>query len=386
LLDRVRQLPEFEHFLKPVPFRQLRQATTAGLVVIINASKYGVDALIFNATHQIEHVPLPNVDVEILAQLAEDILLRRPINASVTQRQGYNTRFLQPALRTVWNDIMIPIFNKIQVHSNVNLGTPKRRVWWYPTGVLTFIPLHAAGPGGGDPDVSCLVISSYVTTLSSLFQAQKDSKKGAEGRLKLLAVSQSDTPGHESLPLSMEEVDKVMQVVSSAGWPAEDIVCLNGSDATVDHVSRALDSSSWVHFACHGIQHPISGMSSAFALHNDHLELSQIASKRLTNGQFAFLSACHTAAGLQGLPGEAMHLAGALQFAGFPSVIATMWGIGDKQAPLVAEHCYQYLFRNGLQGCDPSDAAAALNRAVLRLREDPNVTVDRWAPFIHFGI
>jgi hypothetical protein len=80
-----------------------------------------------------------------------------------------------------------------------------------------------------------------------------------------------------------------------------------------------------------------------------------------------------------------MHLAAGLQFVGFPSVIATMWSICDLDAPKVADHTYQYLLRSGLQELDPSEAAIALNRAVLHLRKDPNVTVDRWAPFIHFG-
>jgi CHAT domain-containing protein len=81
-----------------------------------------------------------------------------------------------------------------------------------------------------------------------------------------------------------------------------------------------------------------------------------------------------------------MHLAAGLQFAGFPSVIATMWGISDEDAPKVADRTYQYLFRNGMEGLDPSDAATALNRAVLDLRDDPSVTIDTWAPFIHYGI
>jgi CHAT domain-containing protein len=127
-------------------------------------------------------------------------------------------------------------------------------------------------------------------------------------------------------------------------------------------------------------------MNSAFALSDGNLELGQIASKRLSTGQFAFLSVCHAVAGLRSVLGEAMHLVGGLQFAGFPSVIATMWGIGDKDAPIVAQYTYQYLFRNGLQACDPSEAAAALNHAVQCLREDTNVTLYRWAPLIHFGI
>jgi CHAT domain-containing protein len=301
------------------------------------------------------------------------------------QRQKFNNRFLKPALRAVWNSILIPIFDRIKLPLIGNSDVPQRRIWWYPTGPLTFIPIHAAGPGKGDIDTSCLVISSYVTALSS-FLEQKKTGYTVTGGLKLLILTQPKTPGQESLPLALKEGDKVVQVVSSAGWRKKDIVRLNGSDATVDRVSGALDSCSWMHFACHGVQHPTSGLDSAFALHNGHLKLSQIASKRLSTGKFAFLSACHTAAGLQRLPGEAMHLAGGLQFSGFPSVIATMWGINDIDAPIVATHTYEYLFRNGLQSCNPVDAATALNRAVLRLRQDPDVTVDRWAPFIHFGI
>jgi hypothetical protein len=72
------------------------------------------------------------------------------------------------------------------------------------------------------------------------------------------------------------------------------------------------------------ISRPHAGHEKSSALHNGHLELGEIASKRLSNGQSAFLSACHAATGLKELPGEAMHLAASIMFAGFPSVIATM--------------------------------------------------------------
>jgi CHAT domain-containing protein len=225
-----------------------------------------------------------------------------------------------------------------------------------------------------------------VTTLASLFQAQKKYVPVSAEQRKLLSVSQPETPGQSSLPQTVEEVTEVVQTFCSSGWCKADIFCLPGSKATVEAVSAALNSSSWVHLACHGFQDHTLGMKSAFALHDGFLELSEIASKRLPHGQFAFLSACQAASGQKGLPGEALHLAAGLQFAGFPSVIATMWRIRDEDAPKVAKHIYQYLFRNGLEGLNPSDAAAALNHAILRLREDPNVTVDRWAPFIHFGI
>jgi CHAT domain-containing protein len=88
-------------------------------------------------------------------------------------------------------------------------------------------------------------------------------------------------------------------------------------------------------------------MKSAFALYNGYLELARIAAKRLSNSQFALLSACHAASGLKGLkdlPGEAMHLSARVQFAGFPSVIATMWSISDEDAPKVPDHTYRYLY------------------------------------------
>jgi len=81
-----------------------------------------------------------------------------------------------------------------------------------------------------------------------------------------------------------------------------------------------------------------------------------------------------------------VHLAAALHFAGFPSVIATMWGIRDEDSPKVVEETYRYLFRHGMKVPDPSDAAAALNRGVLALRKNKEVTLDRWAAFIHIGV
>ena len=386
LVERVRELSRFRYFLKPTPFHQLRQACSAGRVIIINTSRYGVDALIFGATGPIEHVSLPDIDLELLGEYSNKIVLERPLNASVAQQKGYVSHILKPVLRAIWNDIIIKIFKKIHIPITDTTVPPADRIWWYLTGPLTFIPIHAAGPGGRTLDVSRLVVSSYVTTLGSLWESRERNGCLANNRLEFLSVSQTETPGDIPLPETAKEVDGVVNVIRSAGWPEENISNLKGSEATVDCVSNALDSCSWLHFACHGHQDSTLGMKSAFSLYDGQLTLSKIASKRLSAGQFAFLSACHAASGLKHLPGEAMHLAAGIQFAGFSSVIATLWRIRDEDAPMVANKTYSYLLRNGVDGHDLSDAATALNRAVLALREDPEVTIDRWAPFVHFGI
>jgi CHAT domain len=383
LVERIRRVGGFEHFLKPVPFRELRQAATAECVAVVNVSQYGADALIFDSVHPIKHVPLPQINIEKLNSLSRNLLLKRPIKPQLSQQQRYIDRYLRPALRNVWQNIVVPIFDEMQIPLQWNAGAPSCRIWWYPTGPLTFLPIHAAGNDA--VDVSRLVVSSYVTTLHSLLQARKKIGPSPMGRQKLLTVSQPDTPGQKPLPFCTTEVEEVARVVHQAGWSENDIVRLHGLDATVSHVSRALETCSWVHFACHGFQHSKFGMESALALYDGDFALHQIASKRLSVGRLAFLSVCHAASGLRSLPGEAMHIAAGLQFAGFSSVIASIWAVSDEDAPAVAAATYKYLLRNGPQRCDHSEAAAALNLAVSDLRKNPEVTLDRWIPFVHFG-
>ena len=170
LVDRVRKLPRFKYFLKPIPFHQLRQAVTIGQAVIITVSEHGVDALIFGATGYIDHVPLPKIDIKKLAELSGSVMVNRssdtgaPEGARATQQRNLIASNLQITLQMVWHTILVPIFGKI--HVPLESGhQPQLRIWWYPTGPLTFIPMHAAGPYRGGVDVSRVVISSYVTRL-----------------------------------------------------------------------------------------------------------------------------------------------------------------------------------------------------------------------------
>ena len=45
-VDQIRQIKGFEHFLRPVPFTDLRAAASDGPVVIVNISRHGSHALI----------------------------------------------------------------------------------------------------------------------------------------------------------------------------------------------------------------------------------------------------------------------------------------------------------------------------------------------------
>jgi hypothetical protein len=201
-VNRIRQLPKFSNFLRPTPFPTLRGAVTKGKVIIINASQLRVDTLVVDNVGPIQHIPLPDINFETISDLSKRIQNRPQLTASEKERNYYVGRHLRPALRRIWTDIICPIFQKLDIPLNEYDQLPQRRIWWYPTGPLTFIPIHAAGDNS--VDVTRLVISSYVTTLSSLLQAQTQTHYQT-AQPKLLGVSQPNTPGQSPLPHSSEE-------------------------------------------------------------------------------------------------------------------------------------------------------------------------------------
>jgi CHAT domain-containing protein len=146
-----------------------------------------------------------------------------------------------------------------------------------------------------------------------------------------------------------------------------------------------MEANSWVHLACHAVQDTVEPTKSAFCLHDGHLELSTIITKSFAFADFAFLSACQTATGDEKLSEEAVHLAAGLMLAGYRGVIATMWSIKDKDAPVVAGHVYSDLFNDAEP--DSTKAALALHNAVKFLRKQQgDEDFLSWVPFIHVGI
>jgi CHAT domain-containing protein len=121
---------------------------------------------------------------------------------------------------------------------------------------------------------------------------------------------------------------------------------LDGQDANHDTVLSGPRTHSWVHFACHGYLND-QPFHSSFQLHNQsHLELVKLIPAHCPDAELAFLSACHSAAGdVVGTPDEVrvVHLAAALQFCGFCSVVGTLWGMEDVDGCDVTKDFYRYV-------------------------------------------
>ena len=59
VVSKIRRLPNFSRFLLPALFSDLQRAACGGPIFIVNASKYGCDALIVFVNKAPVHIPLP---------------------------------------------------------------------------------------------------------------------------------------------------------------------------------------------------------------------------------------------------------------------------------------------------------------------------------------
>jgi len=262
----------------------------------------------------------------------------------------------------------------------------KPRIWWCPSGILSFLPLHAAGlyhqGAGPGSKLSDFVVSSYTPSLSALAEACS-AARSHESRRRLLVVAQPTSKGKLNLPGALEEKTYIEHEIGELLTVSP----LTGETATFEEVTFQLVKSDWVHFACHGVQSTRSPTESSLLLAgDDRLSLARIARLQIPRGEFAFLSACQTAKGDDRLADEAVHLSAGMLAAGYSSVIATMWSIGDRIAPEIARDVYKYLKDNRL---DPREAANALDFAIKEFRDKGSRQDDNWfiswVPFIHLG-
>ena len=119
------------------------------------------------------------------------------------------------------------------------------------------------------------------------------------------------------------------------------------------------------------------------------LTLLDVVRLRLPTAEFAFLSACHTAGHTtESIADKGLHLAGAVQYCGFRSMVGTMWDMADDDGPDLAGNFYRSVSSNvsRWQGMAYyKRTAEALRDAVKVLRRKRSMMLERWVSFIHYG-
>ena len=399
LLAHIGELEGFATFGLPPSAEDLRAQADQGPVVVFNVSPYRSDALVLT-TDGITSLRLPGLDKRVVIeqiiafhQALDTIAVGSPqdrVNAEKTLRQG---------LVWLWENATAPVLDVLGYRKPPAPGKPWPRLWWVPGGLLSLLPVHAAGHHTSPPDpghrtVMDRVISSYTPTVSALTHTRNAPASALARTSRSLIVAMPITPGlpgEGRLPYVLAEA-----ALLKARLP-HPVLLIEPSSAdasradqtpTKASVLEQLPDCAIAHFACHCYTDPADPSRSRLLLH-DHqrnpLTVAALAPLDLDHAQLAYLSACGTArVSDPRLLDESIHLASAFQLAGFPHVIGTLWEISDAIAVDIADTFYTTLASSdGI--LNPRHAARALHHATRTLRDQHPDTPHLWAAHIHVG-
>lgn len=360
-LAEIRRLPGFADFLLPPSVAELLAVAEAGPVVVVNMSPARCDALVVTADG-VTVVPLPDLATRQATEQADRLLAAVQAAHDLSGVVAHNV-VLNDVLAWLWRTVAAPVLAR--------LGAV-RRVWWCPTGAMSRLPLHAAGIPGTTSSVPDRTVSSYTPTLRALALAREH---GSTANPRMLVVAVPNTPGAPHL-----DVEPEIALLTDLALPGHTV--LSDADADHAHVTAELPRHRYVHFACHGREIPLRPSSSGLVLHDATLTVLDVSTLRLA-GDLAYLSACDTAASGD-LPDESLHIAAALNLAGYRHVVATLWPIYDATAAQVARHFYEHLATGTSLATD--HAAEALHAAVTTIRNGADTAMPAiWVPYIHVG-
>ncbi|KAI9566215.1 TPR-like protein [Boletus coccyginus] len=368
VVTNVRELPGLSRFLLPSPFHDLQRAVSGGPVIIVSASKYSCDVIIVLFDRDPVHIPL-QITQDGVRDLATELhtLTMRAKRVDVT-------RELAAFLRKLWEQVVSLIVDFLQT-----IHPSQSRIWWCPTAEFSVLPLHAAGPyRKGQRNLTDIYISSYTPTLTALIRARRcDPSNSAIQRKRFIAIGEAKAFGESELLSVGTELENIGLHMDGLAT----FTRIDGEDSCISRVVEELGRNDWVHLACHGLPNPKKPFESAFALRDGHFTIQHIIGCDLKNPEFAYLSACHTTVGDEESPDEVIHLASAMQFAGFRSVIGTMWAVDDGETNTITSTFYKYMVDESGR-LDHTRAAFALNRTMKSV----DVPFDQRILYIHLGV
>ncbi|EIN11163.1 hypothetical protein PUNSTDRAFT_131340 [Punctularia strigosozonata HHB-11173 SS5] len=398
LLTVIRSLPGLERFMLHDQYSTLVEAANKGPVVMLIASTNGSHAVIVQANVAPIHVSLDDLTESWVTESSARWRSAMDEARSAVSRDRLNMtrprKVNRPAgvdiLESLWSKVVQPIINALGL--TPSNGRLRPRLWWCPTGSLVHLPIHAAGANG----VSCsdYVVSSYTPTLTVLSGSREAYKPVHRKHTKVLvgAVPRAKS-AYAELPCTVDEVKSITSVVPSAmliPLPDEDNALLSTEKGGkgglgVQTLLDRLPDATFLHLACHGIQDAEHPLKSAFVMRDGILTMERLMPVVLPGAFLAFLSACETAKGYKDQPDQAIHLAAMMLYAGFKSVIATLWNMEDADGPMVARMVYEEIFRGDSEVLNPDDVPYALDAAVQKLREE-HPEPSRWALYVHLGM
>ncbi|KAE9400317.1 hypothetical protein BT96DRAFT_1098305 [Gymnopus androsaceus JB14] len=240
IITEIRKKPGFETFLLPKSIGALADAARMGPVILLNASDQQCDALVLvnGLREHVVHIPLPDVSYSDLKNKYSKLqgLLQNCGHLPFIPRDSDVKRLgIRKSRADQTNTVARPIVKKL------NLKTSSlQRIWWCPSGIFSFLPLHAAGDYSSNASPGTKLcdyaISSYTPSVNALLEAFNASSSlgPVHTAPQLLAISQSyDLPG------TVEELN----FIKSQARDVVSVKTLVGSEATIEEVKEQMKKS-----------------------------------------------------------------------------------------------------------------------------------------------
>jgi CHAT domain-containing protein len=356
IITQIRSIPGQERFLLPPSESEIMAAAAKGPIVIININKYRCDAFIIES-HQIR--------LETLPSLSKSQIQTRFLD------QGLKRTSLEE-LKWLWDVAARPILDALK-YAHIPEENTWPRMWWVCTGVLSHIPIHAAGDHyerSGDT-VLDRVMSSYTSSIKTLIHMRKREIHvlAPSQPAHAVLVSMRKTPGcgpDATLRYAEDEI-----AIAASSCRALNLRVLEPKKCK-EAVIKALPGCRVFHFAGHGKSNPINPAESKLLLDDwktSPLTVSSLRDYKVQHGAsfLGYLSACETGRIEAGnLVDEGIHLVSALQLAGFKHVIGTLWEVSDKYSVDVTRHLYETLEKEGM---NDTAVCLGLHRALRSIRD-----------------
>ncbi|KAJ9419785.1 hypothetical protein FOXG_19581 [Fusarium oxysporum f. sp. lycopersici 4287] len=276
VVEEIRSQPEFNTFLQRPNISDLMAAAGSGPIVVINQAPTG--------EHVKQWIPKlqPNSD-------------------------------LTPLLEWLWHAICRPNLDALVLKDIVSEETDSwPHVWWVPTGLLSQLPLHAAGiyRSGSKETVLGRVISSYASSINALLHSRQHppkTLKESENNVAVL-VAMQNTPNAGDLPCANDEVS----ILSNLCPQLHLNVAL--PNRRKSGVLEHLKTCTVFHFADHGFSDLSDPSKSCLFLEDamkDPLTVGDLRDSRLQENPpfLAYLSACSTGSNkVDNLSDKGIHL------------------------------------------------------------------------------
>ena len=111
------------------------------------------------------------------------------------------------------------------------------RIWWFATGPLAFLPIHAAGIyatsiAKAGPTLSDFAISSYIPNVRALAERVNSPRVLEERKTAFFIISQPATPNLARILGTTKEVLAIKQLLQNHDVQ---VLCLEGEAATVNN-------------------------------------------------------------------------------------------------------------------------------------------------------